>query len=292
MRRLHDRATIVGRVENQLRRRSVGAPAAPSALLTLLGEYIAPENRAFYRDGVVAVLETLGYRTPAARQALARSVTGGWLESERVGRRSRMKLTEPTRAMLRAGYPRIYGFGEPWRWDGRWLVVVIRVPEERRQVRDRLRTQLTWAGFGSLGGGLWISPHIDRERELIASVNGDRDRNGADEAADLLTFTGELGTARSPADVIAQAWELADIAERYHQFLEDFRSLSPKQPAEVLCAQVAMVHAWRKFPFVDPDLPEELLPEHWPRDEARTLFHNCHARWASTAQDYFRSLTD
>ena len=40
------------------------------------------------------------------------------------------------------------------------------MPEQRREVRHQLRTQLAWAGFGSLGGGLWISPHVEREAEL------------------------------------------------------------------------------------------------------------------------------
>ena len=68
--------------------------------------------------------------------------------------------------MLRTGAERIYGFGEPRDWDGRWLLVALRVPEERREVRHQLRTRLAWAGFGSLGGGLWISPHVEREAEL------------------------------------------------------------------------------------------------------------------------------
>ena len=29
--------------------------------------------------------------------------------------------------------------------------------------------------------------------------------------------------------------------------------------------------AWRAFPWSDPDLPAELLPEAWPRTEAREL---------------------
>lgn len=260
-------------------------------LLTLLGEYVAPEHRVVYRDGLVAALTTLGYGTHAARQALARSVAAGWLDSGRVGRRSWMKLTESTRGMLRAGYPRIYGFGEPWKSDGRWLLVVVRVPEKRREVRDRLRTELTWAGFGSLGGGLWISPHVEREAELLASVNGDDDDSKAS-AADLLAFTARLATLGTADDLIAQAWNLTEIAERYFAFINDFRNLKPAQPADVFRAQVRMVHAWRKFPFVDPDLPDDLLPADWPRDQARALFQRCHLRWEPAAERYFRSLVD
>ena len=53
-------------------------------------------------------------------------------------------------------------------WDGRWLLLVLRVPEQRRELRHQLTTQLAWAGFGSLGNGLWITPHVDREALISA----------------------------------------------------------------------------------------------------------------------------
>jgi phenylacetic acid degradation operon negative regulatory protein len=30
--------------------------------------------------------------------------------------------------------------------------------------------------------------------------------------------------------------------------------------------------AWRSFPGVDPDIPEQLLPPAWPRPRAREIF--------------------
>ena len=59
---------------------------------------------------------------------------------------------------------------------------MLRVPEPRRELRHQLTTQLAWAGFGSLGDGLWITPHVDRET-LVAR----------EEPAQLLTFRAELG---------------------------------------------------------------------------------------------------
>src|SRR3954469_15018011 len=177
---------MVRDVNEQLRRRSVGAPAARSVLLTMLGEYVLPASGGAWQETLIGALGTLGHKTHAARQALARSVSAGWLRTERHGRRSRVHLSAETAEMLRSGAARIYSFGEPWEWDGRWLLVVLRVPEERRDVRHRMRTRLAWAGFGSLGGGLWISPHVERERELA-------DAGGGDSGAELASFHGGLG---------------------------------------------------------------------------------------------------
>src|SRR5947199_98832 len=119
----------------------------------------------------VAALSSLGYAEQAARKALSRSTREGWVESRRHGRRTRMTLTGPTAELLRSGAERIYSFGDPWEWDGRWLLVVLRVPEESRAVRHQLRSQLAWAGLGSLGGGVWLTPHVEREDELAAAMN-------------------------------------------------------------------------------------------------------------------------
>jgi phenylacetic acid degradation operon negative regulatory protein len=270
-------------VNDQLRRRSVGAPAARSVLLTVLGEYVVAAPDGVWQETLVSALGSMDYKTQAARQALARSVTAGWLSTERHGRRARMRLTDETAEMLRAGAERIYGFGEPRDWDGRWLLLVLRVPEQRRDLRHQLRTRLAWEGFGSLGGGLWISPRVEREAELRRLV-------GDDPAAELLTFHAELGALGDPQRLIGQAWELAEVADAYDDFVATFGRLRPKAPEAVFRAQTLLVHAWRKFPFLDPDLPEDVLPSRWPRARAHEVFDDRHAAWHAAAQDYFSSL--
>jgi phenylacetic acid degradation operon negative regulatory protein len=270
-------------VDDPLRRRSVGAPAARSVLLTLLGEYVLPASQSVWQETLINALSTLDYKTQAARQALARSVTAGWLRTERHGRRSRVHLSAETAAMLSTGAERIYGFGEPWEWQGQWLLVVLRVPEERREIRHQVRTRLAWAGFGSMGGGLWITPHVEREHEL-------RDMAGDESVAELLSFRAELGAIGEPRRVIADAWDLAGVAEAYRLFVAQFGRLRPKTPEATFRAQTLLVHEWRKFPFLDPDLPEVMLAPGWPRSRAHDVFHERHALWHDAAQAYFASL--
>jgi phenylacetic acid degradation operon negative regulatory protein len=272
---------MVPRVNDQLRRRAVGAPAARSVLLTVLGEYVLPASGSAWQETLIGALGALGHKTHAARQALARSAAAGWLSTERHGRRSRVHLTPDTAAMLRSGAQRIYTFGEPWEWDGRWLLVVLRVPEEHREVRHRVRTRLAWAGLGSLGGGLWITPHVEREREL-------RDLAGG--VAEVVSFRARLGDLGDPARVVADAWDLDGVAEAYRAFAARFGRMRPSGPEAVFRAQTLLVHEWRRFPFLDPDLPDELLPGRWPRRRAHELFADRHDRWHATAQAHFAAL--
>src|SRR5436190_11029949 len=270
-------------MNDQLRRRSVGPPAARSMLLTVLGEYVLPMAGGVWQETLISALSALGYKTQAARQALARSVGAGWLRTERHGRRARVHLTDDTRAMLSSGAERIYGFGEPRPWDGRWLLIVVRVPEERRDVRHLIRSQLAWAGFGSLGNGLWISPHVDREAE-VEGIGRDLS------VAEILSFRAEFGGIGEAGKVIADAWDLGDVAERYREFISRFGRLRPKTPEAMFRAQTELVHTWRKFPFLDPDLPQDMLPPRWPRSRAHQVFLERHAEWQGLAQEYFGSL--
>jgi phenylacetic acid degradation operon negative regulatory protein len=80
------------------------------------------------------------------------------------------------------------------------------------------------------------------------------------------------------------------VREHYDAFIADFRRLRPSSPAACYRAQTLLVHAWRKFPFLDPDLPAELLPSRWPRRRAHDLFTARHSAWSLPAREYFEEL--
>ena len=278
-------ASIVqpGRRAGALRRRSVGPPAARSVLLTVLGEYVMPRGGSVWQETLVEGLVALGHTEQTARQAVARSTRDGWLIGERFGRRTRMTITPETRQMLEEGRDRIFGFGDDLPWDGRWLVVVLRVPEEQRRIRHHVRTGLARAGMGSLGGGVWIGPHVDREPLVAEALRA----SGAD--AKAVSFRADAGSIGAAADVVG-AWDLAELAGEYAAFLVRFGGLRPRTSATTYRAQTELVHAWRRFAFLDPDLPGELLPRDWPRGRAHRLFRRCHEVWSEGAQTYFGEL--
>jgi phenylacetic acid degradation operon negative regulatory protein len=270
-------------LDDQIRRRSVGSPAARSLLLTVLGEYVLPESGEVWQETLVAALASVGYTEQAARQALSRSTRDGWLATERRGRRSRMFLTDASRRLLATGARRIYSFGDPWSWDGRWLIVILRVPEQRRSVRHQLRSRLAWAGLGSLGGGIWLTPHVERESELATAIAEEPD-------ADARFFVAQLGDMDDPRQLVSDAWDLDSVTEQYRAFIQDFVRLRPGSPEACFRQQTLLVHAWRRFPFLDPDLPAELLPAEWPRDRAHALFVECHEAWSTGARAHFAAL--
>jgi phenylacetic acid degradation operon negative regulatory protein len=257
------------------RRHAAGAESARGLLFTVLGEFVLPNGGTAWTSALIDVLGRLDVEEKATRQALMRTAADGWLVAERIGRRTRWRLTGSAERLLTEGAERIYGFtGAAPKWDGRWLLVMARVPESDRPARHLLRTRLTWAGFGSPGPGLWISPHTDRVEEV------ERVLAAAGALADARVFRAEHVGGGEQATMVNQAWDLATIERSYREFLDEFAAASATDP---LARQVGLVHAWRRFPWIDPALPRELLPAQWSGREAGQLFTRRHASWAAQA---------
>jgi phenylacetic acid degradation operon negative regulatory protein len=221
----------------------------------------------------------------SARQALARTAAEGLLVSDRAGRRVRWSLSAQGRTLLTDGAARIYGFGAPARpWAGDWLVLLVSVPEVRRQLRHRLRTRLAWAGLGTPAPGVWLSPDPAKQDE-VAGVLDDLDLTAVSSS-----FVGPFGEIGSQRELVAQAWDLAEVEAAYEEFLETFAD--PATTEDVLTNQILLVHAWRRFPFLDPKLPAELLPERWAGTRAAAVFDARHSCWEEQAQQEWKAMVD
>lgn len=255
--------------------------------MTVLGEFVLPNERPAWTATLIEVLGKFGIEEKSARQALARTSAEGWLYTERHGRRVRWALTDPGRRLLTEGAERIYSFGRTARhWDKQWLVLLVSVPETKRDLRHRLRTQLSWAGFGSPSAGVWVCPNVDRQSEAESIL----DNLGLSDEA--MSFVASYGTIGREDSLVNGAWDLQGIAERYEEFIDAFAGVQPATPDEALLAQIRLVHEWRRFPLLDPQLPEELLPEEWSGTKAAELFHRKHAEWRDAAQRRWLELSD
>lgn len=281
------------------------ADSARGLMITLLGEFVLPLGGSAWTQTLLGAMEMLGVQPKTSRQVIARLADGGWLDRTKVGRRTRWHLTEYASALLRDGAERIYGFGHDRPgWDGRWLVLLASLPERDQHQRYRMTTGLTWAGFGSLGHGLWICPRIEQESTAVALLD--------DLAIDGATsFVAEVGALGDGADLARRAWDLDEVQRCYTEFLatiphssHDVRSLdvsggddaarhdaSRADGSVEVVALALLVHRWRRFPFLDPGLPAELLPASWPGHLAVERFSEQRASLVDRARRWW-SATD
>jgi len=264
------------------RRHEAGAPSARGMLLTLLGEFVLPGEGMAWTGAILTAFERLGVAEKATRQALMRTSNAGWLEPEKLGRRTRWRLTRSAEKLLSDGAERIYSFGPTQEWDGRWVLVQVRIPESDRRARHVVRTRLTWAGFGSLGAGLWISPHPVRVTEA------ERVLREAGVAGAAHVFVARRTGMTDTRAMVVQAWDLPAIEAEYERFTAEFGDTAPGE--DVLARQLALVHAWRRFPSLDPALPRELLPARWTGIMAAQLFAARHEQWLDGSRREWKRL--
>lgn len=263
---------------------TVGVDTSRGLLVTVLGELVLPHGGSAWTQTLVSVMEASGVRDKATRQALARMEERGWLDRERVGRRTRWGLTDHSRELLEIGADRIYGFGQMRRvWNGTWLVLLASVPERDRKARYRMGLGLGWAGFGSIGQGVWLSPWPSQEGVAVRLLD--------ELGVEATSFRAELGELGSASELAQRAWDLPQLRSDYEAFLSD--ASQPRDPrsrgVEAVSELVAVVHRWRRFPFLDPDLPAELLPVDWPGSAAARRFATAREELLPAAHDWWRT---
>ena len=80
-------------------------------LFTILGEFVLPGGGQAWTSALIGTMARLGVEEKSTRQALMRTAADGWLQPERLGRRTRWRLTPSADRLLTEGTDRIYGFG-------------------------------------------------------------------------------------------------------------------------------------------------------------------------------------
>ncbi len=205
-------------------------------------------------------------------------------------------MTDTFARLLTDGAQRIYGFGtQPATWDRRWLIVYASVPERDRNIRYRMSLGLGWAGLGSLGNGVWIGPWTDREQTVVELL--------AELKVEATSFQADLGTLGSADSLVATAWNLPELAELYQDFVRETEAAAAQERTSSVDNETAhaasaaarltdLVHRWRRFPFLDPGLPVELLPDNWPGAEAATCFSRSRAKLLPVSQAWWQTTED
>ncbi|MEQ8329256.1 MAG: PaaX family transcriptional regulator C-terminal domain-containing protein [Longimicrobiales bacterium] len=264
-------------------------------VFTLFGEYLLHRPEPVWVGSLISLLETFGLSEGAVRTVLSRMARKGWLEGERQGRHAFYRLTAKGRDLLEEGENRIHHPPGEAGWDGRWYLLAYSIPEEQRHLRDRLRVRLAWLGFGSLGNGLWISPHDVDAR--VAALARDMDV-----AEHLDRFSARHLGPDDAAELVRRCWDLEGIDRRYAEFLERWRPRLDEcrrraddgtlDPEDAYRLRFELIHEFRAFPLEDPYLPPALLPPGWRGGAAGALVEALHTLCRRPADDYVDSILE
>ncbi|ADB34513.1 transcriptional regulator, PaaX family [Kribbella flavida DSM 17836] len=262
---------------------------ARSALFDLYGDHLRARGARAPVAALVRLLAPLGVQPPAVRTAVSRMVRQGWLEPVRTDGQPGYALTARARRRLDDAAARIYRTEQPGDgsggaaagrvdWDRHWHLCILReVPNARR--REQLMNQLSFLGWAPLSDGAWVGLRNDGEVDQILAAEGlaaDRFRAPVDDDA---------------AAFARRVWRLDELGAAYDAWLVEAKALVDGATGDVTDEQAfavrsELVHEWRKFLFVDPGLPDELLPADWAGARAAAFF-DFHAERLSHAAGRF-----
>jgi phenylacetic acid degradation operon negative regulatory protein len=259
-------------------------------IVTMLGVYVRPFGDRVWSGGLVVLLGELGFSEGAARVALTRLVRRGLITRLRDGRLVHYRLTRRADRLLAEGDRRIFSLGQVHESEGDWTVLWHQIPEDRRLERSRLARRLRFLGFGSVQDSLWVSPH-DHSDEVTALLTE------LDVAGFATLFTAHPDSVVGLPALVSRAWDLSGLVERYDAFYAEFSAWCPRRAvasladAEAFSLRTLLIHQFRGFPLIDPELPERLAPLRAARERAAETFHELYEGLAPASQRHFEATT-
>jgi phenylacetic acid degradation operon negative regulatory protein len=95
-----------------------------------------------------------------------------------------------------------------------------------------------------------------------------------------------------PVALVAEAWRLDGAEDRYRAFLTEFggrrTSAAPRRSAaQAFRTRTLLIHRFREFPFIDPELPEQLDRLRDLRGEVVARFDDLYRDLEEPATRYF-----
>ncbi len=269
-------------------------PLQPQDLvLTIVGTHLREAGQRAWAGGMVRILEDLDFTTGAARAALGRLANRELLTRVREGRQVFYSLTPRAEELLAEGDRRIFGFGRGAREpavraddDELWTVIWHSIPEDQRVNRARFASRLRFLGFGALQDGTWVAArnHELEVQRLVSQLAL---------GAHVSVIVGRMSLDSPPQALIGQAWRLEDVGDRYARFLADFAALRDPGARERLSAAAAfsartlLLHRFRAFPSIDPELPASIDPLGELRAQAVACFDELFAALRQPATEHF-----
>lgn len=270
--------------------RSAAGGGSKMLIMDVCGAFLRPLGGWFAITKMVQLMSDLGVDEAATRSALLRMRSRGLLDPERRRGVRGYRLSDEAVPLLLDAEQRIFGYRVPARLSDGWVLVAFSVPEDERSKRHLLRSRLAWLGFGNLSNGLWIAPRR-MARDVEKSV-----RELGFERYVMIFEASYYGLAELDR-LLQGAWDLTELAAMYAEYVTWARPLAAhwadvERPVgrQTFTDYTWNMYNWRKFPYLDPGLPAEVLPAEWAGAQAAELFHQLHGRLEQPATSYVRSV--
>lgn len=149
------------------------------------------------------------------------------------------------------------------KWDGRWRILSYEIPEKKRELRDKLRREVSGWGLGPWHRSFWITPHpiIENLRQLVSQK---------EEEQYIQAFESKHVFGNKEV-LIEKVWQKSYLDKKYRELFKIWHDILAKEGdkikkfSRVILDYVTILR-------LDPGLPSELLGENWIGVEAFNIF--------------------
>lgn len=258
-----------------------------SIVIDVCGSYVRYKGGAIAIGDMAEILSWFGVTEDATRVTMSRMRREGWFTSRRNGRTSYYELSDRSWTLLKEGHPRIFDRHRA-DWRGEWHIVVLQHDQATSSAREQIRKQMAWRGYAQMAPATWIAASDRTEGLSEAILDG----------TTVQSFASRTASSAADLQLATTHWNLDELADDYEGFIRTYESLISEDAIAELSEQEALVlrteitHEYRLFPFRDPDLPAELLPNAWPGYQAHSLFRHVVDALANPAWAAFDAVYD
>ncbi|MFZ9315115.1 MAG: phenylacetic acid degradation operon negative regulatory protein PaaX [Burkholderiaceae bacterium] len=265
---------------------------AGSLVLSVFGDLLLARGGRVWLGSLIQLLTPLGVNDRMIRTAIFRLAQENWLVAEAHGRRADYSLTASGAQRIRDASRRIYAAQSP-AWDQRWRLV-FQVKEMDAPTRDAVRRFLFWQGFGSLGPHCFVHPTTDLDR-VFQGLSAEGLASACVALLPVRAADAAVGQSASPHDLVMQAWNLEDLADRYSAFVARYEPIAEVlmrgdqadlSPQNALLVRLLLIHDYRRLLLRDPNLPAALLPPAWPGEAARAVCRRLYRLLLAPSEDH------
>jgi phenylacetic acid degradation operon negative regulatory protein len=255
-----------------------------SLIVTLFGDVVSQHGNTIWLGSLVRAMAPMGINERLVRTSVFRLVQEGWLESERVGRRSFYRFTEYGTHEYQHAARRIYAL-ENNQWRGRWQLLIPQdIPEDRR---EQFKRSLHWLGYRAIATGTYAKPG-DGGQTLGETLE---DFKVADKVIILDAQTAAISSPQLVRKLVHDNWQLEVVAQSYRDFIKRYKPLlnwaqRKQTPEAAFVARTLLIHDYRRILLNDTPLPDELLPSAWPGAKALELTGVVYKALAHSSVDY------
>lgn len=180
---------------------------------------------------------------------------------DRTNVESQYRLTEKGFIQLCLEFPFVRFLRE--KWDGRWRILSYEIPEKKRELRDKLRREVTGWGLGPWHRSFWLTPHpiINPLRELVSQK---------EEEQYVQAFEAEHSFG-DRTYLIEKVWGLSQLDKKYRELFKKWHDILAKEGSK-LDKFKKVVDDYIGVLREDPGLPMELVGEKWIGFESFAIF--------------------